>query len=441
MLSGLILLAMGIARLGFLANVLSHPVISGFISGSAILIAASQLKHILGVRVAGETLYAIAVGLVEQLPAVNVATAAIGVATLVFLFWVRRALGPLLRRWDVPGTAADIAVRAAPVAAVLAGIAVVGLWQLDARAGVKIVGDIPAGLPPLTMPSVAPDLWLDLLPAALAISIVGLVESISVAQSLAAKRRQKIDPDQELRGLGAANLAAAFSGGYPVTGGFARSVVNFAAGANTQLAGILTAALIAIVAPFFAPAFYYLPNAILAATIIVAVLGLVDLDAVWRTWRYSKADGTALIATAVGVLVVGIEAAIAVGVGLSVLLYLWRTSRPHVAVVGQVPGTEHYRNVLRHTVVTSPAVLAVRVDESLYFMNARHLEDKLLAAVAERPGTSARAAGDERGQLHRRKRARKPRSARRPAEGRGRRPAPRRGEGTSNGPARAQRRS
>lgn len=183
----------------------------------------------------------------------------------------------------------------------------------------------------------------------------------------------------------AANLAAAFTGGYPVTGGFARSVVNFAAGANTQLAGILTALLIAVVALFFAPAFYYLPNAVLAATIIVAVLGLVDVDAVSRTWRYSRADGTALLTTAVGVLVIGVEAAITIGVGLSILLYLWRTSRPHIAIVGQVPGSEHYRNVLRPDVVTSPAVLAVRIDESLYFVNARYLEDHLLAQIAERP--------------------------------------------------------
>jgi SulP family sulfate permease len=384
-LSGAILLAMGIARLGFLASILGHPVISGFISGSAVLIAASQLKHILGVPVAGETLPQIASGLAARLPQVNLATAAIGLAALGFLFWVRRALGPLLRRWGAPPAVADVLVRAAPVVAVVAGIAVVGLLRLDTRAGVAIVGGIPAGLPPLTVPSLDPGLWLDLLPAALAISVVGLVESLSVAQSLAAKRRQKIDPDQELRGLGAANLAAAFSGGYPVTGGFARSVVNFAAGANTQLAGILTAALIAIVALFFAPAFYYLPNAILAATIIAAVLGLVDLAAARRTWRYSRTDGAALVATALGVLVVGVEAAIALGVGLSILLYLWRTSRPHIAVIGRVPGTEHYRNVLRHAVITSPAVLALRVDESLYFLNARYLEDYLLAAVAERP--------------------------------------------------------
>lgn len=385
LMSGVLLMAMGFVRLGFIANFLSHPVISGFITGSAVLIAASQLKHILGVRTEGETLYDILVSLAGELDRLNMATTIIGVAALAFLFWVRSSLGGVLRRFGMPASRADITVRAAPVVAVVVGIAVVAMWQLDQNAGVKIVGDIPAGLPPVTMPSFDFGLWAELFPAALAITIVGLVESISVAQSLAAKRRQKIDPDQELRGLGAANIAAAFTGGYPVTGGFARSVVNFAAGANTQLASILTAVLIAVTALFFAPAFYYLPNAILAATIIVAVLGLVDLKTARRVWSYNKADGIALAATAIAVLVIGVEAAIAIGVALSIALYMLRTSRPHIAVVGQVPGTEHYRNIERHEVITSPNLLAVRVDESLYFANARNLEDRLLASVAERP--------------------------------------------------------
>ena len=385
LMSGLFLMAMGFVRLGFVANFLSHPVISGFITGSAVLIAASQLKHILGVRTEGERLYDIVVSLAGEMGRLNVATTVIGVGALAFLFWVRSSLGGVLRRFGMPASRADITVRAAPVIAVVVGIAVVAIWQLDQAAGVKVVGTIPAGLPPATMPSFDPALWAELFPAALAITIVGLVESISVAQSLAAKRRQKIDPDQELRGLGAANIAAAFTGGYPVTGGFARSVVNFAAGANTQLASILTAVLIALTALFFAPAFYYLPNAILAATIIVAVLGLVDVQTARRVWSYNKADGIALAATAISVLVIGVEAAIAIGVSLSIGLYLLRTSRPHIAVVGQVPGTEHYRNIERHEVITSPKLLVIRIDESLYFANARNLEDRLLASVAERP--------------------------------------------------------
>jgi len=209
------------------------------------------------------------------------------------------------------------------------------------------------------------------------ISVVGFVESVSVAQTLAAKRRERIDPNRELVGLGAANLAASVTGGYPVTGGFARSVVNFDAGARTPMAGMMTAVGIGLTALLLTPLFQQLPKATLAATIVVAVLSLVDLKALKRTWTYSKADFAAMAATILVVLGAGVEAGIVTGVSLSVLLFLVRTSRPHTAVVGQVPGTQHFRNVKRHRVVTSPAVLSVRVDESLYFANSRWLEDRL----------------------------------------------------------------
>ncbi|MCL5779043.1 SulP family inorganic anion transporter, partial [Limibaculum sp. FT325] len=220
---------------------------------------------------------------------------------------------------------------------------------------------------------------------ALLISVIGFVESVSVAQTLAAKRRQRIVPDQELVGLGAANLGAAFTGGYPVTGGFARSVVNFDAGAETPAAGIFTAIAIGVATLTLTPLLYFLPNATLAATIVVAVLSLVDLGALRRTWTYSKGDGLAQAATIAVTLVSGVEAGVVAGVVLSVVLHLWRTSHPHSAVVGQVPGTEHFRNVTRHEVVTAPEVFSLRVDESLYFPNARFLEDRIYDAVAADP--------------------------------------------------------
>ena len=209
------------------------------------------------------------------------------------------------------------------------------------------------------------------------------MESVSVARTLAAKRRQSIRPDGELIGLGAANLAAGLSGGYPVTGGFARSVVNFDTGAQTPAAGAFTALGIALASVALTPLLASLPVAVLAATIIVAVLSLVDLAAIRRTWRYSRTDFAAMATTIALTLLVGVEAGIAAGVGLSVLLQLWRTSRPHVAVVGRVPGTEHYRNVERHAVVTSPHVLQIRIDESLTYLNAAAIEDIVAARVAE----------------------------------------------------------
>jgi SulP family sulfate permease len=384
-LSGLVLLAMAVLRLGFLANFLSHPVISGFISASGILIAASQLKHILGIRAEGDTLPQIVTALAQGMGGANLPTVVIGVAATGFLFWARRSLKPLLLRAGLGRRLADLLAKAGPLAAIILSILAVVALDLSA-AGVRIVGEIPAGLPPFALPGLDPTLWLELLPAAVLISLVGFVDSVSVGQTLAAKRRQRIVANQELVGLGAANIAASVSGGYPVTGGFARSVVNFDAGAATPLAGAATAVGILGATLFLTPLFRHLPQAVLAATIIVAVLSLVDLGAIRRTFAYSKGDFAAMAATILLVLVVGVEPGIIAGVALSLLLFLWRTSTPHIAVVGQVPGSEHFRNVERHDVLTSPDLLSIRVDESLYFANARFLEDRILAEVAARPG-------------------------------------------------------
>ena len=384
LLSGLILLAMAVLRLGFLANFLSHPVISGFMSASGLLITLGQLKHILGIRADGENAVELLGALAADLPQTHLPTLAIGAASLVFLQLARSRLNGWLRALGCTPKVAGTLTRTAPVAALL--LAALAVWLLDlSAAGVRVVGQIPRGLPSLDLPPLDLALTLKLLPAALLISLIGFVESVSVAQTLAAKRRQRIDPNQELVGLGTANLAAALSGGLPVTGGFSRSVVNFDAGAQTPLAGALTAVGIAVTVLFFTPLFRNLPHAVLAATIIVAVLALVDLGALRRTWRYSKQDASAMATTILGVLLIGVETGILLGVGLSLLLFLWRTSQPHIAVVGQLPGSEHFRNIERFTVVESPTVLSVRVDESLYFPNARYLEDRIAELVGQRP--------------------------------------------------------
>ncbi len=381
-LSGGFLLMMGVFRLGFLANFLSHPVIAGFITASGILIAASQLKHILGVSAHGHTLPEILGSIVTHLDEVNWITVLIGVAATAFLFWVRKNLKPTLRRLGVPPFLADILTKAGPVAAVVA--TTVAVWALGlADKGVRIVGEVPQSLPPLTLPGFSPDLLGALLVPAILISIIGFVESVSVAQTLAAKKRQRIDPDQELIGLGAANLGAAFTGGYPVTGGFARSVVNFDAGAETPAAGAFTAIGLAFAAVALTPLVHFLPNATLAATIIVAVLSLVDLSILQKTWGYSRADFTAVAATILLTLGMGVEIGVATGVAISVLLHLYKTSRPHVAEVGLVPGTQHFRNIHRHAVETDPSLVTMRVDESLYFVNARFLEDLIQKRVTD----------------------------------------------------------
>lgn len=384
LMSGLMLVAMGLMRLGFLASFLSHPVIAGFITASGMLIAAGQVRHILGVGGGGHTLAEIVASLVGQLSSVNLPTLIIGIGSLAFLFWVRRGFKPLLMRLGLPARPAELVSKTGPVLAVAA--TTLAAWGLDLGShGVALVGAVPAGLPPLALPSFSMDLWTSLAGSALLISIIGFVESVSVAQTLAAKRRQRIDPDQELIGLGASNLAAGLSSGYPVTGGFARSVVNFDAGATTPAAGAFTAVGLALATLFLTPLLAYLPQATLAATIIVAVLSLVDFSVVRRSWVYAKADFAAVVVTILATLFIGVEVGVSAGVALSVLIHLYRTTRPHMAVVGRVPGTEHYRNVLRHEVETYPTVLSLRVDESLYFANARYLEDRIYDLVSTRP--------------------------------------------------------
>ena len=383
-LSGAMLLVMGVLRLGFLANFLSNPVISGFISASGLLIAASQIKTIMGVKAEGHNFVELVQSLALQIPNVHLLTLVVGVAATTFLFWVRKGLKPLLMRLGLSPRAADVVAKAGPVVAI--GATTLAAWYFQwQEQGMKIVGTVPQGLPPLTLPSWDLALWRELAVPALLISVVGFVESVSVGQTLAAKRRQRIEPDQELVALGASNLSAAFTGGFPVTGGFARSVVNFDAGAQTPAAGVFTAIGILLASLLLTPALYYLPQATLSATIIVAVLSLVDFSIFKRTWQYSKTDFFAVLATLLITLTAGVEMGLVSGVGVSLALFLYKTSRPHIAEVGLVPGTEHFRNVNRHSVLTSPKLVTLRVDESLYFANARSLEDRVNDAVAQHP--------------------------------------------------------
>jgi SulP family sulfate permease len=383
-LSGGLLLLMGLLRLGFLANFLSHPVISGFISASGLLIALSQMKTIMGVKAEGHNFIELLNSLMHQASSVHLLTMLVGAAATVFLFWVRKGLKPLLVQAGLSLKLADMLAKAGPVAAI--ALTTLLAWQLDWQGqGMKLVGTVPQGLPPITMPLWDLNLWQKLLVPALLISVVGFVESVSVGQTLAAKRRQRIEPDQELVALGGSNLSAAFTGGFPVTGGFARSVVNFEAGAVTPAAGIYTAIGITLASLFLTPALFYLPQATLAATIIVAVLSLVDFEILKSTWRFSKLDFIAVATTLLGTLLIGVETGLVMGVVTSLALFLFRASRPHIATVGLVPGTEYFRNVQRHDVLISPKLLCLRVDASMFFANARSVEDRINAEVATRP--------------------------------------------------------
>lgn len=387
LLSGGMLLLFGVLRLGFLAHFLSHPVISGFISDSAILIAVGQVKHLLGVKAGGAHVLETLLQLAQAVPDTNGVTLGIGAGSVLFLQVARTYLAPWLVHAGVNAKLADLASKLAPMLAVLVSTALVAALRWDETARVSIVGAVPQGLSVLAFPSIVLSavgpLWLP----ALLISLVGFVESVSVAQSLALKRQQRIQPNRELLGLGAANVASALSGGFPVTGGFARSVVNFSAGANTPLAGVVSAVLMGVVIAALTGVFHYLPHAVLAATIVVAVVSLIDVQTLREAWRYDKADALSLLATAGGVIAWGVEVGILMGVGLSLGILVWRSSHPHIAVVGRVPGTEHFRNLVRHSVATEPGLIAVRVDESLYFANSEVLQDTIESLIAAQSGT------------------------------------------------------
>ena len=384
LLSGAMLALMGLFRLGFIANFLSHPVISGFITASGIIIATSQLGGLLGIQTHGHAMPELVASIIENLGSVNPWTLAVGVVALGMLWWMRVDLKNWLQRFGISKSYANIIARTGPVFVVFLTMAASALLDLGSQ-GVALVGQVPQGLPMLSLPGFNLDTIQALALPALIISVVGFVESISVAQTLAAKRRERIDPNQELIGLGASNIAAAVGGGFPVTGGFARSVVNFDAGAATPAAGAFTAVGIAGATLLLTPYLAILPKATLAATIVIAVLTLVDFGILKRAWSYSKADFAAVAITLAGTLLLGVEVGISLGVGASILVFLYRSSQPHAAVVGLVPGTEHYRNVKRHKVETVPGVLSIRIDESLYFANARYLEDLVYNHVATTP--------------------------------------------------------
>lgn len=381
-LSGVILLIMGFLRLGAMTNLLSHPVVSGFITASSIVIILNQLKHMLGVPAPAESAWGLLIELVRNASGLNPETLLVGFAVVGFLIWAKTMLPASLQKMGVSTSTAKTLARAAPILAVMTAIGLSYAVDLGAR-GVALVGNVPSGLPRIEIPAFNQELWQTLLVPALLLSLIGYVESVSVGKTLAAKRRQRIQPNRELIGLGAANIASALSSGIPVTGGFSRSAVNFEAGAQTQMAGFLAAVGIAAAAVFLTPYLTVLPKSVLAATIIVAIIPLIDVRTLTHAWRYSKTDFSAVACTIAVTLLAGVELGLLFGIAISVFLHLYKTSRPHIAIVGEVPGTEHFRNIRRHDVMTCPNILSMRVDESLYFANTAYVENCIYTALAE----------------------------------------------------------
>jgi SulP family sulfate permease len=359
LIAGLVLLLCGLLRMGFVANFFSRPVMSGFTVGSAIAIALGQVKPLLG----------------ADFPHFHLPSAVLGAAALLLLVLARSHFARLLRAAGLKPSIADTASRLAPMLVVMLGTALVPLLGLESL-GVRTTGAVPSGLPQLNL-ATSPLHWRTLLQPGLLIGFVVFLISMSAAQSLALKRNEKLSSNQELVGLGAANVASMVSGGFPVTGSMSRSAVNFAAGANTPLASLITAALLAVA--LIAPTGWLalLPLPVLAATIIVAVLGMLELDTLRTAWRYDRGDALAWLATGAGVLAFGVEAGVLIGVALSMGTLIWRASRPHIAVLGRIAGSEHFRNVERYPAETRADMLVLRVDANLFFGNVEAVTERI----------------------------------------------------------------
>ncbi len=367
---GLIQFLLGAFRLGFLVNFLSHPVISGFTSAAALIIGLSQLKHLLGIDIPrSHHVHEILGHALSNLADIHWGTFAIGALGIGLILGARRVSRA------IPG----------PLLAVVFGILAVYLLGMQ-EAGVKIVGEVPKGLPSLVVPQMDLGILGDLLPIALAISLVSFMESIAVAKAIQSKHRNyKVVPNQELIALGLANIGGSFFQSYPTTGGFSRTAVNDQAGANTGLASIISALLIILTLLFLTPLFYYLPNAILASVIMVAVFGLIDFKEAVHLWHTNRTDFVMLLVTFVATLALGIEQGIGIGVVLSLAMVIYSTTRPHVAVLGKVPGTNFFRNEDRFPEVEkNPELLILRFDAPLYFANINYFRDTIDTAIAHK---------------------------------------------------------
>ena len=383
---GGVLLGLAVLRAGFIMNFVSRPVVQAYITGAALLILISQIRHILGVEGEGRTALSMLGSLRGAISDTNSVAFLIGGSVIAFLMLSKRYGAHLIFRAGVPKDWSRLLARTAPIVAVALTVLVSAAFDLHDRAGLRTVGVIPGGLPEFGLPLMATEAWIDLAVVALVVALVAFVDSMTIAQTLAARSRDRTSSNRELFALGVSNVTAGLSGAYPVNGSLSRSIVNYTAGAKTPMAGLVTAGLMTLAALFLTPVLRDLPLATLAALIIVACLSLLDFRGLWRTWVYSRADGITAIATFLAVLLLGVQWGVLVGVVLAMALHIRTTLTPYIAEVGRFPGTEHYRDASRFLVETEESVKTLRIDESLYYANARFLENEVAKVVSESPG-------------------------------------------------------
>ena len=383
LMTGGFMLIFGLLKSGFIMNFVSRPVVSAYITGAGLLIIISQLRHVFGVQAGGQTALALIRSLIAEISETKAVALLVGGGSIFALWSVKKYLAYGLYKLGVKPSRARLGARIAPIFVVLISIALSAGLNLSERYGLRVVGDIPAGLPSFALPNLGlPDYEALVIPA-LIIAVVAFVDSMTIAQTLAARSRSRVDPDKELLGLGISNFFSGMTGGYPVNGSLSRSAVNFSAGAQTPIAGVLAAAFMTLTALLLTPYLTQLPLATLAALIIVACFSMMEFDNIWRTWVYSRTDGMTAVATFLAVLLLGVQWGVLVGVILAMALHIRATLKPHMARVGRFPGTEHYRDAERFNVETDPEIVTLRIDESLYYANARYLEDKVARLLLE----------------------------------------------------------
>lgn len=383
LMTGGMLLVAGLLKAGFVMNFVSRPVVSAYITGAALLIIFSQAKHIFGLQVQSHTAFGMVSDLLGQIPnAKPLAVLTGGIAIGLFVF-VRRVLPLVLVKSGFRAKTAKLLSRMAPILIIAIFVVLSALLDFNGAYGLSIVGAVPAGLPPVSFPGLSVPEYETLIVPAIVIAIVAFVDSTSTSQELAARRRGRVDTNRELLGLGAANAVAGMTGGYPINGSMSRSAVNFAAGGKTPLVGLLVAGFMALTALFLTPVLRSLPLSVLSALIIVACLNLIDFRSIWRTWTYSRADGITALATFIAVLVLGVQWGVLAGVVLAMVLHIRQSLTPRMPLVGRFPGTEHYRDADRFNVETDESVKTLRIDEGLYYANARFLEDRVAVIVSE----------------------------------------------------------
>ena len=365
---GLFQLSLGLLRMGFLVNFMSKPVINGFTSAAALIIIFSQLKHVFGVDIASSgKFHEQIINTVQNIPFTNLYDLGIGVVGMLILF--------TLKKWIKRFPAALAVV-------VLATLAVY-FFELEAH-GVHLVGVIPAGLPSFQLHNFSWDKVREIWPIALTLAMIGYLEAISIGKALEVKSKQEtIDPNQELVALGTANMVGSFFQSYLATSSFSRSAINHEAGAKSPIASVISVLMVVITLLFLTPLFYYLPNAALASIIMVSVVGLIDISYPKYLWRQHQDEFAVWGATFMFTLALGIVEGILIGVLLALLLMVYRTSKPHFAVLGNIKGSDYYKNVHRfgEEVEIREDLLIVRFDSQLYFGNTAYFKSELLKYI------------------------------------------------------------